>query len=1052
MQVRRGKDKLRHDMNCQGLLPARLIAIAMVMALSNSVGAEEHVLPKPPQQATAWEPPATTLPPPCVDACKAIFEHGVADPRGCDYREVWIRIGSEMPQGLLLKTHAFVLPDCEGQARFAIGWNGLVYPVEQLGEPADLSRDMAEVLRQVEVKKHWRVPTFAGRGEADALSAFSNQSIKSALLLRLGRTSLAEKTWGVRDRLFPGNDYECLALHFHLLALQRLNNAHRRGDDRMALVAAEQLARFEKHARQYVQQAGGPKPEAIFQEYDANKLLGDFQEYDANKLLADQQRRAKQRQQSKSEVRQPRISQLIADLENLTAVYHSPDFFVKRYSPAIRAILDRDEEAIGPLLACLENDARLTRDLNENLYGPVPSFREVNQVAGRMAVQILDADVTNAWSTIRHDPAADTSARAKVLREIAAKTAGLSRAKRWQFYLAEESASPGQWARAAQRIVRPVDEIHDHPGGIITLGRRPGAPPALSGESLRSETDPSITELLQARIDQVVQRLLDRAEKLGDQEDTVSELGDAAVKLMHCLAVWDPKAAREPLKKGFAALVHPRVAKEYTNFAGPGHAEHVAQTAADRLTIDDTEALSAYLDWLTQQSPAKLESSDLRQLFQPLVQFAHDDRSKKAAETMFNREGSPWNPILQPRNISGNFYYGDLIASPLVTVPAFRQQLLRELKNRSPAGELRVIAPGKAEGKSPYNYSSFSSPTNAPGDPRNTAVGKAISLRVCDLYARSLFALPGMPDFSLLWTEAHRDAAIADCRTILEQYGARYRLPANPGFLSFPDVNLVFDPLGHAATKGDVDAARAIFTLQGMGSSRLVPLKRYPLQARRYRPGHDQPDWGLVWQAEEIELGGRTERYYGFVGSRGMGKVPGVEIEFDSAEQVSPWSSFHAELDVAGQIRGTMPVVALEALTAMPVAMELRFHNLRGAQQSVPSEWLRRVGDTWRWREGVELRLTRTIKDDPRDYFYNAFSQEIPGRPVAYFRPLADEPQRRLESEAAFTVAKFDLRRWFDITEPGSYALQIRLPGKSGAASAIATCRFDVLSGQSRRR
>ena len=61
----------------------------------------------------------------------------MADPRGCEYREV------EVGDGGPVKTRGFVLPERPGDAgRFAVGWDGVVYPAFAVGAPADLEADV----------------------------------------------------------------------------------------------------------------------------------------------------------------------------------------------------------------------------------------------------------------------------------------------------------------------------------------------------------------------------------------------------------------------------------------------------------------------------------------------------------------------------------------------------------------------------------------------------------------------------------------------------------------------------------------------------------------------------------------------------------------------------------------------------------------------------------------------------------------------------------------------------------------------------------------------
>ena len=72
-----------------------------------------------------------------MKATTLLFEHGVADPRGCEYREV------DLGDAALLTTGAFVLPARPGDAgRFAVGWDGVVYPAFRVGDAADLDADI----------------------------------------------------------------------------------------------------------------------------------------------------------------------------------------------------------------------------------------------------------------------------------------------------------------------------------------------------------------------------------------------------------------------------------------------------------------------------------------------------------------------------------------------------------------------------------------------------------------------------------------------------------------------------------------------------------------------------------------------------------------------------------------------------------------------------------------------------------------------------------------------------------------------------------------------
>src|ERR1035437_4707231 len=80
-------------------------------------------LPMPPQQTTPWSAPPSSLPTNYVSATAVLFEAGMADPRGCDYREIEVVTGEVWRgDGGLAKTRGWVLPG-GGTQQFAVCWN-----------------------------------------------------------------------------------------------------------------------------------------------------------------------------------------------------------------------------------------------------------------------------------------------------------------------------------------------------------------------------------------------------------------------------------------------------------------------------------------------------------------------------------------------------------------------------------------------------------------------------------------------------------------------------------------------------------------------------------------------------------------------------------------------------------------------------------------------------------------------------------------------------------------------------------------------------------------
>src|SRR5215510_2360880 len=82
-------------------------------------------LPTPPQQNAPWPHGDDAL----LNAAAMLFEQGLADPRGLEYREIEIAVGNPFDGGgYPLKTHGWVLPNKGKAGQFAVAWSGLSGP------------------------------------------------------------------------------------------------------------------------------------------------------------------------------------------------------------------------------------------------------------------------------------------------------------------------------------------------------------------------------------------------------------------------------------------------------------------------------------------------------------------------------------------------------------------------------------------------------------------------------------------------------------------------------------------------------------------------------------------------------------------------------------------------------------------------------------------------------------------------------------------------------------------------------------------------------------
>jgi len=147
--------------------PARYVIVPLltwVLLLASSVHAvvpppasgTDPEPPTPPRQSAPWTPVPSKLPPKLISAASHLFQVGLGDPRGCEYREIVLaRRGSvasplSLPEGRdkTLDCHGWVLPaTAPHDQRFAICWSGVVVPVARIGEPASLRGDVLQAIK-----------------------------------------------------------------------------------------------------------------------------------------------------------------------------------------------------------------------------------------------------------------------------------------------------------------------------------------------------------------------------------------------------------------------------------------------------------------------------------------------------------------------------------------------------------------------------------------------------------------------------------------------------------------------------------------------------------------------------------------------------------------------------------------------------------------------------------------------------------------------------------------------------------------------------------------
>lgn len=542
-------------------------------------------LPEPPAQHQPWVPPASDLPELLVSATGRLFEQGLADPRGCEYREVQVEVGNLWSgRADVLKTRGWVLPPAPRETqRFAVCWNGLVYPVVRVGEPADMSADVLAALDDHQRQGgagRWRLdlahPEYSG-AVSEAQSATTNvfSPIRVCLLLRLGRADLAAKVWSIfddsgetaRQKSSDHRDdpYLTLANNWIGALFDRAVCSHMRGDDRLSLASARSLVDIAKVVEVEAERRGYktyPGPDSI----PGGKVTCLYYLRPLNALVADEERRVKEiprpdplKVNTASSSRGARIAALIGDLENVSVrQWGQPGGVDLGEDPIVRALIAQGDDAVEPLLHCLETDTRLTRSVSFGRdFKPERSLIGAHEAAYAALVGILHKPFIGFGSTADNLTERGLVGRRQVVAAIRAywkRFKGVPLDERWYRTLQDDHAMGSEWLVAASNITQPWDvEVLPTTNAFTTI-QTPGPNgqhrPGRRGDALRGKSNPTVSQLMARRAADLAARA--RVEAAGTDRDSQVEMARSqsmieANDVALDLYAWDRAAALRAL-------------------------------------------------------------------------------------------------------------------------------------------------------------------------------------------------------------------------------------------------------------------------------------------------------------------------------------------------------------------------------------------------------------------------------------------------------------------------------------------------------------------------
>ncbi len=813
------------------------------------------VVPQPPRQDEPWTPPKTTIPKFLVNAATLLFDQGLADPRGGEYRSVEMVVGSVWgSQGSLTKRKGWVFPvTADGAPRFAVLWDGLVYPVAKLGGPADLEKDVALMVKRGAAgrgnahRPRSLFPVADPGGEAEGLAAINPVGV--GLLLRLGRVDLAEAAWAgltnaapaVKPAPRPGLDLQNYGFSYLTMTqdlawdlFERAICALKRGDDAVVLHDARSLTKLRAAAEAKAGEMGFARPQNFGNDQSAAHPYIDFLKQ-LPELLADAERRAPEPKRPPipppgGPDRSSRIAALIRDLDQIQVNQSGQPGGVNLGEAAtVQALIAEGDDAVEPLIEVLRRDHRLTRSVsfhrdffrNRNLL-------TVDDAAYSALSGILRTSTFSGGSTSDNLSTQGQKTRDQVADQIRAywdRYKAFPLVERWYQALANDQAGAQGWGEAAGNITRRenVTVVPSSSAFTSTVSTepKPGEVPRLRGESLRVGHTPTVSDLMIRRAESLV--------RLGQENPAIAMAGT--------LQVWD-QAASLPTLKDVSRLIRTRLA------ASKGGASWVEQNlvialadfTVDRVRLGDPTAAEEYAALIRTTKPERFETRILETL-EPFYRLPDNPTLRNAADHLFNDPGSSWSTLYQPGRKYSFTGHLSLLDSPMIRVPGFRRAIKGWLSDPTETGIAEV---GPDQGISSQLKSGMqmgrSTQRVAPLAP---APGTKFPLRVADQVASELTRLEGCPDFQLIWPISKRDDAIAALPAFLDRFGSRF-VPDKPPLDRSIDHNktayLVFPPLDHPATLAEAADGLAVFSLEPVGGPpverRVVPLLQRPLAAQ----------------------------------------------------------------------------------------------------------------------------------------------------------------------------------------------------------------------------
>ncbi len=554
--------------------------------------------PSPPQQSIAWNPGATNLSNEVILAMRQLFELGLADPRGCEYKTVQVETGSVWAHcPIMITTRGWVLPESPNSKcseKWVICWNGLLYPVASMGPSIDLAADVEEMLQKsIDLPEDRRDISVTGNMNTGVTTRYRDfrchsipekyaidyhflTPLKAFLVYRAGHESLAERMWREYYRSCDNVDeYPLLPVIMEWVWYQwdRAVCAHMRADDRIALLTARKLLPTLKvdesgwkDCRLPNWRFGGgldcfSNPRFLTFATGCSMLLIDHERRLWEKTMKNFWHADLWKKISQSlnlplgETEHSEVKTLIKNLENAQICQSGqPGWLEFDQAETVRKLSEIGDDAVEPLLQSLETDDRLSRSVSFGRdFHFDRSFLPVSSLIDYILSRILRTNHKFQKGSTKPTRKEYVAA----IRSYWQKFRNCSVPERSFIILQDDHASIGQWVESANVLTKSVDQelVPKGFGWQTVYQPKPGQLPPMTGEKFRTGVTPTLTELLEKRSQQLATIIQNGAENRYSAEE-------AYPTILYDRCKWEPEKVSQILDEYASTTKNTREAWE----------------------------------------------------------------------------------------------------------------------------------------------------------------------------------------------------------------------------------------------------------------------------------------------------------------------------------------------------------------------------------------------------------------------------------------------------------------------------------------------------------